>query len=277
MKRFFLCLSLFVAMSALSMATYAQNEGAAFQSNDITPPKYIGGDEEMFAFLDSVLVVPQSALEDNVSGRVIVRFFVDKDGNIKSPSVQQGLTPDCNRAAIEAVKKMTRWEPATQNGKSVTGFASVPVSFKTKQVVYEYEPTEAELTYDTYVLPDKKWVLVKIGDKNCPDNLPNTPYFIMTTDKKKKRIVEGNASCGDFTARWNWNMKNYRLTFSKVELKKKKCKGKDTKVIDGDVINVLKKTKVFRIAKDGSLMVGYKEKNRFIPLATFQSEPLKKK
>lgn len=288
MKKFFLNLSLILVMSAVPMAIYSQTDedskstnqssGNAFQTSDVTPPKFIGGDAKMFAFLDSVLVVPQSALDANISGRVIVRFFVDKDGNIKSPSVQQGLTPECNAAAIEAVKQMPAWQPATQNGKNVTGFASVPVAFKTKQVTYDYEPTEAELTYDQYVVPDKKWVLIYLGaDQELPEGLPNTPYFTMTIDKKKKRVFECNASCGEITARWNWTLKNYRLSFSKVELKKKKCRGKNVKVIDGDLVKIFKETQEFRITKEGYLQIGKKDRNRFLPLATFQVEEPKKK
>ncbi len=288
MKKFFLNLSLILVMSAVPMAicaqtdedgtTTTQSSSNAFQTSDITPPKFIGGDAKMFAFLDSVLVVPQSALDENISGRVIVRFFVDKDGNVKSPSIQQGLTPECNAAAIEAVLKMPAWQPAMQNGRSVNGFAYVPVAFKTKQITYDYEPTEAELTYDQYVVPDKKWVLIYLGaDKELPEGLPNVPSFTMTIDKKKKRVFQCNASCGEITARWNWTLKNYRLSFSKVELKKKKCRGKNVKVIDGDLVKIFKNTKEFRITKEGYLQIGLKDRNRFVPLATFQVEEPKKK
>ena len=231
----------------------------------------------MFAFLDSVLIVPQSAIDNNVSGRVIVHFFVDKEGNIKGPSVQQGLTPECNDAAIEAVKKMPLWIPAQQNGKSVNGFASVPISFKTKQLKYDYKPSSEELTYEQYVLTDKRWKLIQLESKDIPENVPHQPYFIITVDKKKRRVLEGNASCADFAARYNWNMKNWKLTFSKIEVSKKKCKGKKEKVIDGDVLSVFKNTKEYRITKEGYLQIGREEKNRFVPLATFESEPLKKK
>lgn len=285
MKKFFLHLGFFLLATVVTLPLIAQetntkaksDHGVVFSPSEIIPPKYADGEEAMFAFLDSVLVVPQSAIDNNISGRVIVRFFVDKEGNIKSPSIQQGLTPECNEAAIEAVKKMPLWIPAQQNGKSVNGFASVPVSFKTRQVTYEYEPTQDELTYEQYVLTDKKWKMIELNGKEIPENVPQQPYFILTVDKKKKRVLSGNASCADFVARYNWNMKNWKLSFSKVEVSKKKCKGKKVKVIDGDVINVFKNTKEYRITKEGNLQIGREEKNRFVPLATFEPEPLKKK
>ncbi|PID94680.1 MAG: hypothetical protein CSA89_01225 [Bacteroidales bacterium] len=273
--------SLVFIMTIVASTLFAQNNegdsnGTVFSSSQIIPPKYNGGEQEMYRFIDSVLVVPQSAIDNGVSGRVIVRFFVDKEGNIKSPNIQQGLTPECNQAAIEAVKKMPLWLPATQNGKAVTGFAIVPVSFKVQKVTYDYEPTQAELTYEQYVLPNKKWKLIKLNNKDLPDNLPNQPYFVMSVNKRRRRVVEGNASCAKFSARYNWNLKRWRLTFSKIEKKKKKCKSKKVTVIDSQVLNVLKKTKEFRITKEGYLEIGRKEKNRFVSFATFESEPLKK-
>lgn len=284
MKKLFLNLGFILLGAVVSLCAYSQNDtvknsnnSSIFNPSDITPPQYVGGEEAMFAFLDSVLVVPQSAIDNNVSGRVIVHFFVDKEGNIKGPSVQQGLTPECNDAAIEAVKKMPLWIPAQQNGKSVNGFASVPISFKTKQLKYDYKPSSEELTYEQYVLTDKKWKLIQLESKDIPESVPHQPYFIITVDKKKRRVLEGNASCADFAARYNWNMKNWKLTFSKIEVSKKKCKGKKVKVIDGDVLSAFKNTKEYRITKEGYLQIGREEKNRFVPLATFESEPLKKK
>ena len=99
MKKLFLNLGFILLGAAVSLCAYSQNDtvensnnSSIFNPSDITPPQYVGGEEAMFAFLDSVLVVPQSAIDNNVSGRVIVHFFVDKEGNIKDAFVDTGTT-----------------------------------------------------------------------------------------------------------------------------------------------------------------------------------------
>ena len=79
------------------------DQATLLQTSDVTPPKFKGGEAAMFRFLDSVLIVPQEVADNKISGRVIVRFLVDKDGSIQSPSIQRSLSPDCDKAALEAV------------------------------------------------------------------------------------------------------------------------------------------------------------------------------
>ncbi|MDR3326523.1 MAG: META domain-containing protein [Prevotellaceae bacterium] len=250
--------------------------GKVFSSGQVVSPQYEGGEDAMYRFIDSVLVVPQSATDNNVSGRVIVRFFVGTGGEIKAPSVQQGLTPDCNNAALEVVKQMPKWIPAQQNGKNVTGFASVPVIFRTRQIVYEYEQTQAEADYEAYQLENKKWVLVEINGKPIPENVPEIPYFTISMDKKKKRTLTGNASCADFIGKYQWNQKNWKLSFAKVEPTKKRCKSKKVKVIDGEFLSVIKNTREYRIINN-QLKIGKMERDRFVSLAVFDFELIKKK
>jgi TonB family protein len=268
----------FVQLSAQNSGqdSTSSKTGKVFSASQVVSPLYEGGDDAMYKFIDSALVVPQSAIDNNISGRVIVRFFVDTEGNIKAPSVQQGLTSDCNNAALEVVKQMPKWIPAQQNGKSVTGFASVPVIFRTKQIVYEYEQTQAEMDYEAYQLEGKKWVLVEINGKPIPENVPEIPYFTISMDKKKKRTLTGNASCADFIGKYQWSQKNWRLSFAKIEPAKKRCKSKKIKVIDGEFLSVLKNTKEYRIINN-QLQIGKIERDRFTPLAVFDFELIKKR
>jgi TonB family protein len=260
--------SVLLPVSAQEAATVEQKpQGMVFEGNKTVLPKYPGGEEEMYKFIEDSLVYPESAQKDNVSGRVVLRFFVDTLGNAKNISVQQGLTPDCNYAAINVVKKMPLWEPATQNGKKITGFITVPVVFKTKQVVYEYEPSQEEIDYQETIILDKKWVLVELKGKELPENIVGLPHFSLTM-KKKLKVIEGNASCADFNGNFSLREQNYRLKFAKIVPKKKKCKGKN---VDGELLSALKATTEYRIEK-GLLTLGKISKDRFTPLAVFKAD-----
>ncbi|KGN81118.1 hypothetical protein HW49_04370 [Porphyromonadaceae bacterium COT-184 OH4590] len=245
------------------------------QTSGVVPPSFIGGDKAMFKFIDSVLIIPNSIVENNISGRVIVRLFVDKNGKVQNPTIQQSLNYECDNAALDAVRKMPAWKPAQHNGSNVTGFAFVPVSFEAQKVYYKYTPSKAELLYQQHVLTNKKWKLIEIKNNPIPTNIAEQPYFVMSKDKKNRRIVEGNASCAAFKAKYNWNMRRWRISFNNIETNAKKCTDKDVLVIDNTVLTILKKTTEYRITEDGYLKIGREEKGVFVPLATFEPEALK--
>lgn len=253
----------------------AIDRSVILQTSGAVPPSFIGGENAMFKFIDSVLVIPNSIVENNISGRVVVRLFVDKNGKVQNPTIQQSLNIECDNAALDAVKKMPAWKPAQHNGSNVTGFAFVPVSFEAQKFYYKYTPSKAELLYQQHVLTDKKWKLIEIKNNPIPTNIAEQPYFIMSKDKKNRRYVEGNASCAAFRAKYNWNMRRWRISFNNIEATTKKCTDKDVLVIDNTVLTILKKAKEYRITEDGYLKIGREEKGVFVPLATFEPEALK--
>jgi hypothetical protein len=54
-------------------------------------PKPIGGMSEMMKFIQSNLVYPQDAIENNVQGRVFLSFIVQEDGQITHVKVIKGV------------------------------------------------------------------------------------------------------------------------------------------------------------------------------------------
>ena len=273
--------------SLISLAVFAQenttkktdkDKDLVFSGNKTTTPQYPGGEDAMNLFIEENLVYPESALKENISGRVEVRFLVDAEGMPKSIHIQSGLTPDCNLAAMEVVKKMPTWLPATRDNKATTGFVTVPVVFKTKQVTYDYEESDEETDYEPYRLEGKKWSLVEIPGKELPDNLANVPYVTFVQNERKQKILTGNASCVDFSGKYSWNQKNWSLKFTipKDKITKKKCKSKKVKVIDNEFFSILKQANQYSVI-DGKLNIGKLVKENFVPLAVFEFEFLKEK
>jgi len=273
------------AFSLISSAVCAQgsttpprtsDRDLVFSGSQTTTPLYPGGEEAMNKFIEDNLIYPESALKDNISGRVEVKFLVDTAGMPTSVHIQSGLTPDCNLAAMEVVKKMPAWIPAMRGNRKTTGFVTVPVIFKTRQVTYEYTASDEETDYEPYRLEGKKWSLVEIPGKELPDNLANIPYFTLTQNEKKRKILTGNESCADFTGIYSWNQKNWSLKFTVKEVAKKKCKSKKVKVISGEFLSILKQSNQYRI-KDRQLIIGKMVKESFTPLAIFEYEILQEK
>lgn len=89
-----------------------------------------GGQGALMKWLSSNLRYPELAQQNNVQGKVIVKFTVEKDGSITNPTVVRGVDKDLDREAIRVVKKMPRWTPGKNNGAAVRSYFTLPVTFK---------------------------------------------------------------------------------------------------------------------------------------------------
>lgn len=89
-----------------------------------------GGQGALMKWLSSNLRYPELAQQNNVQGKVIVKFTVEKDGSITNPTVVRGVDKDLDREAIRVVKKMPRWTPGKNNGAAVRSYFPLPVTFK---------------------------------------------------------------------------------------------------------------------------------------------------
>lgn len=95
--------------------------------------EFLGGEAKMYEFIAQHLDYPPMALEEGISGRVIVQFVVEKDGtitNIKTRGKRK-LGFGCEEAAKKVVKKMSgMWEPAQQRDKNVRMKFVLPIRFQ---------------------------------------------------------------------------------------------------------------------------------------------------
>lgn len=91
--------------------------------------KYPGGVSAWAAFLYRKLVYPQQAIDEGKQGTVVVRFIVDKEGNVSDVEAISG-PEELRASAVSVIKKSGQWEPAIQNGKKVKSYKSQPITFK---------------------------------------------------------------------------------------------------------------------------------------------------
>ncbi|OOQ57670.1 energy transducer TonB [Mucilaginibacter pedocola] len=89
-----------------------------------------GNDENAFnKYLAKAIRYPAVARENNVQGRVILTFVVEKDGSLTDIKVLRGIGSGCDEEAIRALKASPKWKPGIQNGRPVRVQFSVPVAF----------------------------------------------------------------------------------------------------------------------------------------------------
>ncbi len=93
-------------------------------------PEFPGGMKEMLKFLQENVKYPENAMRNNVQGRVIVQFVVEKDGTPTEFKVLRSVDPDLDAEALRVMKAMPKWKPGMQKGQVVRVKFTVPVSFK---------------------------------------------------------------------------------------------------------------------------------------------------
>lgn len=96
------------------------------------PPTFPGGMEAMYAFMKKELRYPEMAAQNNIQGRVIVQFVVEKDGSIGEVKVVRKVDSDLDKEAVRMVKSMPKFIPGRMNGQSVRVWYTLPVNFKLK-------------------------------------------------------------------------------------------------------------------------------------------------
>jgi protein TonB len=82
-------------------------------------------------YLGKNLHYPDEAINNEIQGVVVVRFIVDKDGNVSDVEAISGPEQGGVREeAVRVIKKSGKWTPAEQNGRKVKSYKSQPVVFK---------------------------------------------------------------------------------------------------------------------------------------------------
>ena len=95
------------------------------------PAEFPGGRSALAKWLSNNLRYPEVAQANNIQGRVVVKFTVEKDGSISNPTVVRGVDKDLDREAIRVVKKMPRWNAGKNNGVAVSFILQPPGKLQT--------------------------------------------------------------------------------------------------------------------------------------------------
>ena len=93
-------------------------------------PSFLGGDEALFKFLKDNVKYPAEAMKNNIQGRVICSFVVNKDGSLSDVEIIRGTDQYLDAEAVRVIKSMPNWTPGMQKGKAVSVKYTLPINFK---------------------------------------------------------------------------------------------------------------------------------------------------
>jgi protein TonB len=111
----------------------ARNEQVYMKVEEM--PKFQGDDANTFReWIKNHTRYPQIAIENGISGRVIVQFSVNSNGEIVDIIVVRPVDPVLDKEAVRVIRSSPKWTPGKQRGKPVKVQFNFPVYFELQQL-----------------------------------------------------------------------------------------------------------------------------------------------
>lgn len=107
-------------------------KGKADKGTEVVDAVFMGGDTKAFSmWVNSGLVYPSDAFDQNREGMVNVRFVITPEGELADPFVSgsSGI-PSLDKEALRVVSLSPDWTPGTKEGEPVSVTYTLPVYFK---------------------------------------------------------------------------------------------------------------------------------------------------
>lgn len=95
--------------------------------------EFPGGMGALMKWLSNNIRYPEAAQQNDVQGRVIVKFIVEKDGSVSQAQIVKGVDKDLDKEALRVVNKMPKWQAGKNNGVAVRSYFTLPVNFRLQQ------------------------------------------------------------------------------------------------------------------------------------------------
>ena len=128
---------------------YPQEEEVFYIVEDM--PQFQGDDAKEFRkWIAQNVIYPKDAIKRNVSGKVIVSFIVNSDGNVTNAKVEKGIDPDLDAEAIRVVESSPKWIPGKQRGQTVNVAFTFPINF----VIQEEQTAQEPIIINNYYYDD---------------------------------------------------------------------------------------------------------------------------
>jgi protein TonB len=93
-------------------------------------PEYPGGNNALLKYVGENIMYPSDARNNNIEGKVILKFVVNADGSVDRIEIIRSIDPSLDEEAIRVVKTLQRFRPGKQGGVPVPVWFALPVVFK---------------------------------------------------------------------------------------------------------------------------------------------------
>lgn len=101
--------------------------GVYFMVDD--QPAFPGGPKAFMKYIAQNIKYPKNDMENNVQGRAVVQFVVERDGSLTEIKTVRAPSKAMGDEAIRVLKRSPKWKPGKVKGKPVRAMYTVPVNF----------------------------------------------------------------------------------------------------------------------------------------------------
>jgi TonB family protein len=84
----------------------------------------------MAAYIGENLKYPELCMQNNIQGRVIVKFAVDEKGRVTNAQVTKSVHALLDKEALRIVNNMPAWKPGKEDDTPVKVHYTIPISFR---------------------------------------------------------------------------------------------------------------------------------------------------
>lgn len=100
------------------------------KNEHLIPAEFIGGQSTFYKFIGENVRYPQYAIEQAISGKVYIKFIIEKDGSILHAIVVKGVSRTIDKEAIRVIKLSSKmWSPGKIDGDPVRSYYLIPLNF----------------------------------------------------------------------------------------------------------------------------------------------------
>lgn len=93
-------------------------------------PTFQGGDINLFRnWCAANIIYPQIAQDNNVQGKVVLSFVVERDGSVSNVQILRGADNELNVEAVRVVSSSPKWNPGKNRGRAVRFTYNMPIDF----------------------------------------------------------------------------------------------------------------------------------------------------
>jgi protein TonB len=93
-------------------------------------PEFPGGKKVLKQYIARNIKYPVQAIEENIQGRIYLRFLVTHEGLIDKATVLRSIHPLLDTEALRIVNSFPKWKPGSQNGRAVNVWYTIPITFQ---------------------------------------------------------------------------------------------------------------------------------------------------
>lgn len=138
------------------------------------PPTFPGGMRKFYAYVAKSIKYPREAVENNVEGKVILSFTIERNGGVSDIHVDRKAGSGLDEEAVRVLEESPAWTPGLLKDEPVRVRYNIPISFVLNQ---QQAPAKKENAVEKLTLTSTS-TLSRLHTSHVGGNSDTPMYFV---------------------------------------------------------------------------------------------------